>query len=225
MRILLLEDDPRTAAFIRKGLKEAGFVVEHLADGADGRFSATHETYDAAIIDVMLPGLSGLEVVKAMRDARITTPVLFLSALGALEDKVTGLRAGGDDYLTKPFAFTELLWRVHALIRRSQHQEAPTRLAVADLVLDLTRRAVIRGNRKIELQPREFMLLEYLMRNAGRLVTKTMILEHVWEYDFDPHTNIVESRISRLRSKVDVESEHPLIQTIRGAGYILKAHD
>jgi two-component system, OmpR family, response regulator len=223
MKILLVEDDARTAAFIVKGLKQEGFAVQHVADGADGRALALHEDYDAAIIDIMLPSVDGLRIVADMRSAGKTTPVIILSAKRSVDDRVEGLRKGGDDYLTKPFAFTELVARLRALMRRAQTPGAePTRFTVGDLCLDLLSRSVRRGQRGIDLQPREFTLLEYLMRNAGRVVSKTMIVEHVWDYDFDPQTNVVESRISRLRGKIDAQGEAPLIHTVRGVGYVLR---
>ncbi len=222
MRILLIEDDRRTAEFVARGLREAGFSVNHVADGENGRFHALNEEYDAVVLDLMLPGIDGLSILKAMRKAGVTTPVLILSARGSVEEKVEGLQCGGDDYLAKPFSFTELLWRIHALIRRADGQPGSTRLVAGDLEIDLLTRDVRRQGRAIELQPREYALLEYLVRNAGRIVTRTMIIEHVWAYNFDPRTNIVESRMSRLRGKVDGPGERPLLHTIRGAGYMLK---
>jgi two-component system, OmpR family, response regulator len=225
MKVLLVEDDHRTAAFVTKGLKEAGFVVQHVDNGTDGKFSALHESQDVVVLDLMLPGVDGLTILRAMRQAGVNTPVLILSAKGSVDEKVEGLRSGGDDYLAKPFAFAELLWRVQALLRRSKDQRAATRLVAGDLELDILTRKVTRGGRSIDLQPREFSLLEYLMRNMGRVVSKTMIMEHVWDYNFDPQTNVVESRMSRLRDKIDQGAEPPLIHTVRGAGYILKLHD
>lgn len=222
MRVLLIEDDRRTASFVGRGLREAGFAVVHAADGEDGQFQAVHETFDAIVLDLMLPKIDGLTVLKSLRGAGVKTPVLILSARGSVDEKVAGLQCGGDDYLAKPFAFAELLWRLHALIRRSEGQPGGTRLDAGDLEIDLLTREVRRAGRRIELQPREYALLEYLVRNAGRIVTKTMLIEHVWDYNFDPGTNIVESRMSRLRSKVDGPGERPLIRTIRGAGYMLK---
>lgn len=223
MRILLMEDDRKTASFIQKGLQQAGFAVEHAADGEDGRLLALHNEYDAIVLDLMLPSLDGLSVLHALRTAGRTTPVLILSARAAVDDKVRGLRAGGDDYLAKPFAFSELLWRIQALLRRAGMQAPATRLRVHDLDLDVLTRKVARGSRDLDLQPREFALLEYLMRNAGHVVSRTMIIEHVWNYHFDPETNVVESRMSRLRAKVDAEGEPPLIHTVRGVGYVLRA--
>jgi two-component system OmpR family response regulator len=223
VRVLLAEDDERTAAFIARGLREAGFVVIHARDGDTARLHALHEPYDVVIMDLMLPKMDGLAVIAAMRQARSNTPVLVLSARDSVDDKVKGLQTGADDYLAKPFAFSELLWRVQALIRRSSTQAEPARLSVADLEMDLLARTVTRSGRRIDLQTREFELLEYLLRNAGRVVTRTMILEHVWEYNFDPQTNVVESRMSRLRAKIDVPFERPLIHTLRGAGYVLRS--
>jgi len=222
MKILLVEDDEITASFIKKGLKQAGFSVEHSADGEDGLFHALHEPYDAAVIDIMLPKLDGLSLINEIRTRKVTTPVLVLSAKNTVDDRVRGLQTGGDDYLVKPFAFSELLARLQALIRRSTSVSEPTSLTVGDLSMDLLRRKVIRGGEEIELQPREFALLEYLMRNAGRVVSKTMIMEHVWDYNFDPHTNVVEARICRLRDKIDLSVENKLIHTIRGVGYVLE---
>lgn len=222
MRILLVEDDAKIATFIEKGLRAAGFVVEHAADGQEGLDFALLQPFDAAVIDIMLPQRDGLSVIEEMRAAGVNTPVIILSAKGALDDRVKGLQVGGDDYLTKPFAFSELLARVQALIRRSSGVSEPTRLEVGDLALNLITREVTRGGRPIELQPLEFSLLEYLMRNTGRVVSKTMIMEHVWNYNFDPQTNVVEARICRLRDKVDKEFGAKMIKTVRGVGYVLK---
>jgi len=222
MRLLLIEDDGKIASYIAKGLKEAGFAVVHAADGDAGMELALEGTYDIAVIDIMLPGRDGLSIIDELRRHRIHTPVLILSAKRSVDERVEGLQAGGDDYLTKPFAFSELLARVQALIRRAQATPEPTTISVADLKIDLRKRSVTRGNRKIDLQPREFGLLEYLARNAGRVVSRTMIMEHVWDYNFDPHTNVVESRICRLRDKVDKGFETPLIHTVRGVGYVLR---
>lgn len=221
MRVLVVEDDKKIASFVTKGLKQSGFAVDHSVNGEDGLIMARSVPYDAAVIDVMLPKLDGLSLVQAMRREGIRTPVIILSARASVDDRVRGLESGGDDYLTKPFAFSELLARVQALIRRSTQASEPTGLTVADLSLDLLKREVRRGGKKIELQAREFALLEYLMRNAGRVVTKTMILEHIWDYSFDPQTNVVDVLVHRLRSKVD--PDHTLIQTTRGVGYVLKA--
>ena len=223
MRILLIEDDEKIASFIVKGLKAAGYAVDHAVDGEEGLHLALAAPYDAAIVDIMLPKLDGLALIERLRKQKVNTPVIILSAKGSVDDRVRGLQAGGDDYLTKPFAFTELLARVQALIRRATGASEPTRLAVGDLSLNLLTREVTRGGQKIELQPLEFSLLEYLMRNAGRVVSRTMIMEHVWDYNFDPQTNVVESRICRLRDKIDRGFDKKLIQTVRGVGYALKA--
>lgn len=222
MKILLVEDDRKTAAFVAKGLKEAGFAVDHFTDGEDGRLQALHNDYDVLVLDLMLPSIDGLSILRSLRSTGRRTPVLILSAKDSVEDKVRGLREGGDDYLAKPFAFSELLWRIQALVRRSGMQPPATRLTVHDLELDTLTRRVVRQGKEIELQPREYALLEYLMRNAGRVVSKTMIIEHVWHYNFDPGTNVIESRVSRLRSKIDGGVAPPLIRTIRGVGYVLK---
>ena len=225
MRLLLTEDDKKIASFILKGLKEAGYAVDLAAEGEEGLYMAMHETYDVLIMDLMLPKLDGLSIIDALRKNKINTPVLILSAKRTVEERVKGLQAGGDDYLTKPFAFTELLARVQALIRRSSNAIEATTLTVGDLIVNLTSREVTRGGKKIELQPKEFSLLEYLMRNAGRVVSKTMIMEHVWDYNFDPQTNVVEARICRLREKIDRNFERKLIHTLRGVGYVLKEAD
>ncbi len=221
MRVLVVEDDKKIASFIVNGLKQSGFAVDHSANGEDGLVMARSVAYDAAVIDIMLPKLDGLTLLQTLRREGMRTPVIILSAKASVDDRVKGLQAGGDDYLTKPFAFSELLARVQALIRRSTQATEPTRLAVANLTLDLLTREVRRGDQKIELQAREFALLEYLMRNVGRVVTKTMILEHIWDYSFDPQTNVVDVLVHRLRSKVD--PDRTLIQTMRGVGYALKA--
>ncbi|MCU0540373.1 MAG: response regulator transcription factor [Desulfobacterales bacterium] len=222
MRILLVEDDPKIASFVLKGLKAEGFAVDHAADGEAGLDLALVEPYDAAVIDLMLPKRSGLDLVRALRAEKVRTPVIILSAKGAVEDRVKGLQTGADDYLPKPFAFSELLARVQALIRRSTDAPEPTRLVFADLSMNLITREVLRGESPIELQPLEFSLLEYLLRNAGRVVSKTMIMEHVWDYSFDPQTNVVESRIYKLREKVDKGFPVKLIHTVRGVGYVIK---
>jgi two-component system OmpR family response regulator len=222
MRVLVVEDDPKIASFVVKGLKQSGFAVDHSADGAEAHAMASAVTYDAAIVDVMLPGMTGLQLVQSLRQLGVRTPVIFLSAKATVEDRVRGLQAGGDDYLTKPFAFSELLARVQALIRRASHAAEPTSLQVGDLRLDLLTREVTRDGRRIELQPREFSLLEFLMRHAGRVVTKTMILEHVYDYSFDPQTNVIDVLVSRLRQKVDRDFPTKLIHTLRGVGYVLK---
>jgi two-component system OmpR family response regulator len=222
MRVLLVEDDKKIASFISKGLKEAGFATDHAEDGVDGLHLALNEPYDAAIIDIMLPGLDGLSLIEELRRKKINTPIIVLSAKRSVDDRIKGLQIGGDDYLTKPFSFSELLARVQALIRRSSGVSEPNMLEVRDLSMNFITREITRGDRKIELQPREFSLLEYLMRNKGRVLSKTMILEHVWDYNFDPQTNVVDVLVCRLRNKVEKEFEHKLIHTIRGVGYVLK---
>jgi two-component system, OmpR family, response regulator len=224
MRILLVEDDKDVAGFIQKGLREAGHVVEHAGNGRDGLFMAASESFDAIILDRMLPGgIDGLRLLETLRAQDNTTPVLFLSALAQVDERVRGLKAGGDDYLTKPFAFAELLARVEALTRRGKTEGPQTKLTVADLEMDLLSRTVRRAGQKIDLQPREFRLLEYLMRHAGQVVTRTMLLEGVWDYHFDPQTNVIDVHVSRLRQKVDKPFPTPLIHTIRNAGYMLRA--
>lgn len=223
MRLLIVEDDKKLASYVVKGFQEAGFAVDHCADGEDGLVMATGNEYDAAIIDIMLPSLNGLGLVQELRKQRSATPVLFLSAKASVDDRVKGLQTGGDDYLPKPFAFAELLARVQALVRRGSRATEPTTLHVADLSLDLLSRKVTRAGQKIELQAREFSLLEYLMRSAGRVVTKTMILNHVWDYSFDPQTNVVDVLVCRVRNKVDKDFEPKLIRTIRGMGYVLES--
>jgi heavy metal response regulator len=222
MRILVVEDDQKIASFIIKGLRQAGYAVDHAADGVEGLHLALTEPYDAAIIDLMLPRLDGLNLIQEVRRNKVNVPVIILSARRAVDDRVKGLETGSDDYLTKPFAFSELLARVQALIRRASGAAQPTRLEVGDLTLDLLTRKVMRGGVEINLQPREFALLEYLLRQAGRVISKTMILEHVWELDFDPQTNVVDVLVCRLRNKVDRDFERKLIHTIRGVGYVLK---
>ena len=223
MRILLIEDDPETARYVCEGMKEEGHTVDHLIDGREGLMQASTGVYDAIIVDRMLPGLDGLSLVKTLRAACGKTPVLFLTSLGAVNDRVQGLEAGGDDYLTKPFAFSELLARVNALARRPPLQGEKTKLAVADLEMDLISRTVIRNGQQIDLQPREFRLLEVLMRNAGRVVTRTMLLEQVWDFHFDPKTSVVETHISRLRAKIDRPFKAHLVHTLKGVGYSLHA--
>jgi len=222
MRILLVEDDRSIASFVVKGLKEAGHVVDHIENWEDGLHRALTETYDVAIIDLMLPKLDGISLISEMRRQGIKTPVIILSAKRSVEDRVKGLEEGSDDYLTKPFAFAELIARIHALVRRASNIPDVTRLTVGDLSIDLRARRVVRAGQLIDLQPREFALLEYLMRNAGRVVSKTMIMEHVWDYNFDPQTNVVETRISRLRDKINRGFNKQLIETVRGAGYVLR---
>ncbi|MBI4642273.1 MAG: response regulator transcription factor [Deltaproteobacteria bacterium] len=223
MRVLVVEDDDKIASFVRKGLEQAGFAVDHAANGEDGLHLALSEPYDVAVIDLMLPKLDGLSLIQEMRRQKVNVPVIILSAKRSVDDRVKGLQTGGDDYLTKPFAFTELLARVQALIRRASGMTHPTLLTAGELVVDLVSREVIRGDVKIDLQPREFALLEYLLRHAGKAVSKTMILEHIWDYSFDPQTNVVDVLICRLRTKVDRDFEQKLIHTIRGVGYALKA--
>ncbi len=222
MRLLVVEDDPTIASFVARGLEEAGFAVDLADDGEKGLALAVHEAYDAAVVDLMLPGRDGLSIIEEVRRRRSRLPVLILSARHTVDDRVKGLQAGGDDYLTKPFAFSELLARVQALIRRSQGSAEPTRLVCGDLSLDLVTREVLRAGRPLDLRPREFALLEYLMRNAGRVVSKTMIMEHVWNYSFDPRTNVVDVLVFRLREKVDRDFDRKIIQTVRGIGYVLK---
>ncbi len=220
MRVLVVEDDKKIASFVVKGLKQNGFAADHAADGEEGLFLTRSVNYDAAIVDLMLPKLDGLSLIQKIRTSGSRVPVLILSAKASVEDRVKGLQAGGDDYLTKPFAFSELLARVQALIRRATQTVEPTKLVVGDLTMDLLAHDVQRAGEKIELQPREFALLEYLMRSAGRTVTKTMILEHIFDYSFDPQTNVVDVLVHRLRSKVD--QDRAMIQTIRGIGYVLQ---
>jgi len=222
LRVLLIEDDVKIASFVIKGLKAAGFAVDHATDGKEGRYLASTEPYDACVIDIMLPGQDGLSVIRDLRSEKVQTPIIILSARGEVMDRVKGLETGADDYLTKPFSFSELLARIHALMRRSSQSGEPTRFVVGDLSMDLITREVRRGDVPIDLQPLEFSLLEYLMRNAGRVVSKTMIMEHVWDYHFDPQTNVVEARICRLRDKIDKGFDPKLIHTVRGVGYVLK---
>jgi heavy metal response regulator len=222
MRILVVEDDKKIASFVVKGLKEAGFAVDRAENGDDGLNFALSSAYDAAILDIMLPRRDGLSVVEELRRKKVFTPVIILSAKRAVDDRIKGLQAGGDDYLTKPFAFAELLARVQALLRRNSQATEPTRFSIDELSLDLLTREVVRSGQKIDLQPREFALLEYLMRNSGRVLSKTMITEHVWGYNFDPQTNVVDVLVSRLRNKIDRDFEEKLIRTYRGVGYALK---
>jgi two-component system OmpR family response regulator len=222
MRLLLVEDDRAIASFVTIGLEQAGFAVDHAINGEDGLHLALTEPYDAAIIDVMLPLMDGFSLIGQMRQQKVTTPVIVLSAKRTLNDKIKGLHTGADDYLTKPFAFSELLARVQALIRRSSGSVTPTGLTVGDLFMDLLKREVTRSGRTIDLQPMEFKLLEYLMRNAETVVSKTMILEHVWDYKFDPRTSVVDVLVCRLRNKVDRDFDQKMIHTIRGVGYVLQ---
>jgi len=221
MRILVVEDDNKIASFVAKGLKQAGYAVDRCADGEEALVLAETTAYDAAVVDVMLPKLDGLSLIQRWRSKKIRTPVIILSAKATLDDRIKGLQAGGDDYLTKPFAFSELTARLHALIRRATQTVEPTRLTMGDLTLDLLTRSVTRGREPVELQTREFALLEYLMRQAGRTVTKTMILEHIFDYSFDPQTNVVDVLVHRLRAKIDPDKTR--LQTIRGVGYVLRA--
>lgn len=222
MRILIIEDDSETASYVAKGLSENGYLVDVADNGKQGLLQAVGGDYDLAIVDRMLPELDGLSIVETLRKADKDTPVIFLSALGGVNDRVKGLRSGGDDYLVKPFAFSELLARVEALLRRPAGRTVETNLRVADLEMDLLARQVLRSGQVVELQPREFRLLEYLMRHAGRVVTRTMLLENVWDYHFDPQTNIIDVHISRLRQKIDRNYEPALLHTVRGAGYCLR---
>jgi two-component system OmpR family response regulator len=221
MRVLLIEDDRETAAYVATGLTEEGHIVDHLTDGREGAVQAAGEVYDVVIVDRMLPGLDGLSLVKSLRGAGGRVPVLFLTALGGIDDRVEGLDAGGDDYLVKPFAFSELLARINALARRPHIKDEETKLRIADLEMDLIARKVTRGGVEIDLQPREFRLLEVLMRNKGRVITRTMLLERVWSFHFDPKTSVVETHISRLRGKIDKPFDKELIHTVRGSGYSL----
>ncbi|MGH7884127.1 MAG: response regulator [Thermodesulfobacteriota bacterium] len=222
MRVLVVEDDKKIASFIIKGLKESGLAVDHAADGEKGISLALSESYDLAIVDIMLPKLDGLSLIEKIRNQQINTPVLILSAKRSVDDRIKGLQTGGDDYLTKPFAFSELLARVQALIRRASSTSDPLSLQYKDILMDFYSHEVTRSGNKINLQPKEFSLLEYLMRNPGRVVSKTAILEHVYDYNFDPQTNVVDVLVCRLRNKVDKDYENKLIHTIRGIGYVLK---
>lgn len=224
MRVLIIEDDAATADYMRKALSEAGHLADHAADGREGLFHATDGKYDAIVLDRMLPGLDGLALLQALRAQKIDTPVILLSALGQVDDRIKGLKAGGDDYLTKPFAFAELLARLEALVRRrSGGSDVVTKLQLADLEMDLLTRKVLRAGQSVDLQPREFRLLEYLLRHAGQVVTRTMLLENVWDYHFDPQTNVIDVHISRLRQKIDKGYDKTLLHTVRGAGYSLRA--
>ncbi|MFQ3201663.1 MAG: two-component system OmpR family response regulator [Zhongshania sp.] len=221
MRVLLIEDDASVAEYIVKGLRESGYQVEHAADGKTGLIKATTEDYDALIVDRMLPHVDGLTIIQTLRASNDSTPALILSALGEVEDRVKGLKAGGDDYLVKPFAFAELLARIEVMLRRQEAGSAVTRLKVADLEMDLLAHKVSRAGQPFNLQPREYKLLEYLMRHAGQVVTRTMLLENVWDYHFDPQTNVIDVHVSRLRQKIDKGFDKPLLNTVRGAGYML----
>ena len=222
MRVLVVEDDSKIASFVVNGLKQNGFTADHASDGESGLALAQSVPYDAAVLDIMLPKLDGLSLLRQLRQNNILTPALILSAKASVDDRVKGLQAGGDDYLTKPFAFSELLARVQALVRRASHTAAPSTLSAADLTMDLLAHEVTRHGQKIELQSREFALLELLLRHPGRAVTKTMILEQIWDYSFDPQTNVVDVLVHRLRAKIDKDFPSKLIQTIRGVGYVLK---
>ncbi len=225
MHILIIEDDVEVADFLKKGLQEHQYEVDHVADGEEGLKIASSTSFDALIVDRMLPRLDGLSIVKSLRADGNTTPILFLSALADVDDRVNGLRAGGDDYLTKPFSFSELLARIEALLRRPSNPAIETLLQVADLEIDCLTRAAKRHGQKIDLQPREFRLLEYLMRHADQVVTRTMLLENVWDYHFDPQTNLIDVHISRLRRKIDKDFAHPLLHTVRGIGYMLSEQE
>ncbi len=226
MKVLLVEDNERVTRFVVKGLQEAGHVADHVDNGRDGMFMAASERYDVIIMDRMLPGrIDGLAIIEALRNAGNRTPILILSALSDVDERIRGLKAGGDDYLTKPFAFGELLARLDALARRAQGNGTQTTLQVGDLHVDLLSRKATRGARSIVLQPQEFKLLEYLMRHAGQVVTRTMLLENVWDYHFDPQTNVVDVHISKLRQKIESDCERPLLRTVRNAGYMLSADE
>jgi two-component system OmpR family response regulator len=222
MRVLVIEDDPETLDYIVRGLAEAGHIVDRASNGKDGLFLALEQSFDVLVIDRMLPELDGLSIIQTLRSSERTTPILILSALGEVDDRVEGLRKGGDDYLVKPFAFSELLARLEALVRRSDAEAIETHLKVGDLEMDLLKREVRRAGKSIELQPREYRLLEYLVRHAGQVVTRTMLLEKVWDYHFDPQTNVIDVHVSRLRGKIDKGFDTPLIHTVRGAGYVLR---
>lgn len=222
MRILLVEDDEKIASFIISGLRQSGFAVDHAADGVSGLQLASSEPYAVAVIDVMLPGMDGLKLIEELRRRKVNTPIIILSAKRSVEDRVRGLETGSDDYLSKPFSFSELLARVQALIRRSTSAAEPTRLAVGGLAMNLLTRDVVRDETPVQLQPREFSLLEYFMRNPGKVLSKTMIMEHVWDYHFDPQTNLVDVLVCRLRNKIDRDFDHKMLHTLRGVGYVLK---
>jgi DNA-binding response OmpR family regulator len=223
LRVLIVEDDEKIASFVKRGLELEGFTVDHAANGEDGLHLALHGNHDAVIVDIMLPKLDGLSLINELRRQKINTPVIILSAKRSVDDRVKGLQKGSDDYLTKPFAFPELLARLQALIRRGTAGSEPTRLTVGDISIDFLSREVVRGGKRIDLQPREFALLGYLMRNAGKVLSKTLIMEYIWEYDFHPQTNVVDVLVCRLRNKVDKDFEDKVIQTIRGVGYAFKS--
>ncbi len=222
MRVLIVEDDKETLDFIAQGLSESGHVADRAADGKEGLFLALEGQYDALVVDRMLPGLDGLSIIQTLRAEGKTTPILILSALGEVDDRVDGLRKGGDDYLVKPFAFSELLARLEVLARRRDSEAPETRLEVGDLQMDLLSRTVTRAGKPITLQPRELRLLEHLMRHSGQVVTRTMLLEKVWDYHFDPQTNVIDVHVSRLRAKIDKGFDYPLVHTVRGVGYMLR---
>jgi len=222
MRVLIVEDDEQIASFVIKGLKQSGFAVDHASDGEEGLHMAEVNPYDVMIIDIMLPKRDGFSVIESLRSTGNTTPILVLSARGSIDDKLKGFQSGSDDYLTKPFSFSELQARLQALLRRATRGQSQNVLSVGELQMDLLRRTVTRSSREIELQPREFALLEYLMRNSGNVVSKTMIMEHVWDYHFDPQTNVVDVLVHRLRNKIDKDFKTKMIQTVRGVGYVLK---
>jgi DNA-binding response OmpR family regulator len=223
MRVLVVEDDSKIASFISKGLKEAGYAVDVAANGMDGLHLGQTENYDAAVIDIMLPGIDGLALIEKLREKKINTPVIILSARRSVDDRIKGLQTGGDDYMIKPFSFSELLARIQALIRRASKVTEPSTLSTGNLTMDLLTREVKRGSESVSLQAREFALLEYLMRNANRIVSKTAILEHVYDYSFDPQTNVVDVLVCRLRNKIDKDFEPKMLQTVRGMGYVLKS--
>jgi two-component system OmpR family response regulator len=225
MRVLVVDDDEKILSFLVNGLKQEGYIVDMGRDGDEACGLLLTRQYDAAVLDIMMPKVDGLAVIQKVRDEGIKTPILILSAKHKVDDRVTGLRAGGDDYMTKPFAFSELIARLQSLVRRARGSSEPTLYTVGDLSLDVLKHEARRGGNRIELQPREFALLLYLMRNANRVVSKTMIMEHVWGYNFDPQTNVVESRLSRLRDKIDEGFAHPYIHTVRGVGYVIRAED
>jgi two-component system, OmpR family, response regulator len=226
MKVLLVEDNERVSGFVRKGLAEAGHTIDHADNGRDGMFLAAGESYDAIVMDRMLPGdIDGLGIIAALRKTGSRTPILILSALSDVDERIRGLQTGGDDYLVKPFAFGELLARLDALVRRANGGNSVTTLSVGDLTMDLLSRKVTRAGKTVTLQPREFKLLEYLMRHADQVVTRTMLLESVWDYHFDPQTNVVDVHVSKLRQKIDAGAERPLLRTIRNAGYMLSAND
>jgi len=223
-KILLVEDDPDTAGYVLSGLRQEGYTAEHVADGRDALYLATSAEFDAIVMDRMVPGMDGLSVVKALRAAEVDTPILILSALGQLDERVKGLHAGGDDYLAKPFAFSELSARLASILRRPARRQAVTALRCGDLEMDLLERRVTRAGRRLDLLPREFKLLEHLLKNRDRVVTRTMLLEQLWDYRFDPHTSLIDTHISRLRRKIDDGFDRPLLHTVRGSGYRLAEH-